>query len=137
MQQFFSVRAQCIRSDSASRVQRHAADNASRVQGIPKGTSCGRVTHSCKIILVVFMQKEYQQFRLKKAGRCRSKTFSDYQSRESRVQRHAAVTLPSRCPRKSIFKKITTYNVILRSLATKNLSDIAVFVKKILRLCSG
>ena len=112
MQQFFSVRAQCIRSDSASWVQRHAADSASGVQrhaaysasGVqhPKGTSCGRVTHSCKIILVVFMQKEYQQFSLKKAGRCRSKTFSGYKRRESRVQRHAAdgtpVTLPASLP---------------------------------------
>ena len=45
---------------------------------------------SCKIILGVFRQKEYQQFRFKKAGRCRSKTFSGYKRRESRVQRHAA-----------------------------------------------
>ena len=54
------------------------------------------------------------------------------------VNQGCSVTLPlPRRARKSIFKKITTYNVILRSLATKNLSDIAVFVKKILRLCSG
>ncbi len=32
--------------------------------------------------------------------------------------------------RKSIFKKITTNYVILRSRATKNLSDTAVFVKR-------
>ena len=45
MQQYFFVRAQCIRSDSASRVQRHAAGAIAR-QGCqhPKGTSCGRVT---------------------------------------------------------------------------------------------
>ena len=71
VQQYFSIRAQCIRSDSASRPRRHAGD-------------------LCKIILEVFGQKGYQQFRLKKSRRCRSKTFSGYKRRESRVQRHAA-----------------------------------------------
>ncbi len=76
------------------------------------GTYCGRVTlRSCKINVGVFRQKEYQQFRLKKAGRCREKTLSGYKRRESRVQRHAAVTLPSR-PVVQRLKKQNIYYII-------------------------
>ena len=45
------------------------------------------------------------------------------------------VTLPE--VTENNFQKNITYYVILMSRATKNFSDIADFVKKILRLCSG
>ena len=74
MQQYFSVRAQCIRSDSASRPRRHAGD-------------------LCKIILEVFGQKGYQQFRLKKPGGAGVKLFQAIKA----VNQGCSVTLPSRC----------------------------------------
>ena len=73
VQQYFSIRAQCIRSDSASRPRRHAG--------------------SCKIILEIFRQKEYQQFRLKKPGGAGVKLFQAIKA----VNQGCSVTLPSRC----------------------------------------